>query len=125
MEKDKEREEAKKQAKKIEVKLGDKLMQNFSSFFSKTPTLIKNQSEVIKSTPENLKYKDRAKSVSQVGQDTKKDSFAEVTAFSTTVPPKDTNQEEAKYSTKTDKIDQEATPSTLNINTIFNKSANK
>lgn len=91
MEKDKEREEAKKQAKKIEVKLGDKLMQNFSSFFSKTPTLIKNQSEVIKSTPENLKDKDRAKSVSQVGQDTKKDSFAEVTAFSTTVPPKDTN----------------------------------
>ena len=47
MEKDKEREEIKQKAKKIEVKLGDKLLQNFSQFFSKTPTFKKGQSQDI------------------------------------------------------------------------------
>ena len=139
MEKDKEREEIKQKAKKIEVKLGDKLLQNFSQFFSKTPTFKKGQSQDISPSVkadnkqglkiDNLKKDNRAKSVSQVLPGAKNDNFGEVTAFSTDDPPKElkvdlksaSQDEEVKYSTNFDQADINVKHSAFN--TIFNKSA--
>ena len=118
MEKEKERALIKMQAKKLEVSVGDKLLKNFSSMFSKTPTFKKTKSDDPSS--KKLLANDKARSVSQIGPVAQKDTFGAVSAFST-VPPKDSSEEESKYSTDFDKTGKEAKPSA--VNTIFNRSA--
>lgn len=118
--KEKEREEVESKKKKIEINFGDKLL----SLFSKTPNLNKNASVLEISKSPDIKHEDnkveKAKTMSFISG-AQKDSFAEVTDFSKSLPP----VEESKYSTSLDQKDEfkieGARPSAFTMNQIENK----